>query len=157
VLWLSARAGSAWLKGATVAMTLCASAVVALVVVPHVANKIAYSRALSREAAYLREQIPPDAPVAVFAIGQIAFESNHPLVDVGGITDPSVTPYLGNPDATLRWARARGARYFITGGMPEPGAVRVFAAPAPFIGWTLHRSQYSMQHDLEIYKLPSPP
>ena len=155
VLWLVAQTRRPLMfRSSVAAMTLAGIAVIALIVVPHVANKVSYSRALSATAAYMKSQLPPQAAVAIFAIGQIAFESEHPLVDVGGITDPSVIPYIGNAAATLKWAKAHGAQYYITGGSPEPGAVRVFSSSAPFIGWTLHRSQYSTQHLLQMYKLP---
>jgi hypothetical protein len=154
VLWLIAAARRPRMfAGAIAAMVLGATAVIGWVVVPHVANKVRYGEALSQVAAYLRQQIPPQSGVAVFAIGQVAFESRHPLVDIGGITDRSVMPYIGNADETLRWAKARGARYYITGGPPEPGAVQVFATEVPFIGWTLHHSQYSTRQLMAIYEL----
>jgi len=102
----------------------------------------------------IRENLPPQDRVAVFAIGQIEFESQHPLVDIGGITDRSVIPYMSSPGQTLQWARAHGARYFIAGERPEAGAEPVFAAMAPFIGWTFRHSQYSTQQPLVIYRLP---
>jgi hypothetical protein len=155
VLWLLGALGRPRMfAGAVAAMVLGAAAVIGLIVVPHVANKEKYSRALSDVAFYLREQAPPRSAVAVFAIGQVAFESRHPLVDTGGITDTSVIPYIGNSGATLRWAKAHGARYYITAAPPEPGAVQVFAMPVPFIGWTFHHSLYSTQQPLAIYALP---
>jgi hypothetical protein len=155
VLWLlGALRRPRIFAGAVAAMVLGAAAVIGTIVVPHIANKERYSRALSDVASHLREQIPPRSAVAVFAIGQIAFEGRHLLVDTGGITDPSVIPYIGNSDATLRWAKARGARYYITAAPPEPGAVQVFARRVPFIGWTFHHSLYSTQQPLAIYALP---
>jgi hypothetical protein len=155
VLWLIAAARRPRMfAGTAAAMVLGAAAVIGWIVVPHIANKERYSEALSQVAAYLREQIPPHSGVAVFAIGQVAFQSRHPLVDIGGITDHSVIPHIGNAAETLRWAKAHGARYYLTGGPPEPGAVQVFATDVPFIGWTFHHSQYSTRQLMAIYRLP---
>jgi hypothetical protein len=155
VLWLIGATYRPRIFAGTVAvMVLGAAAVIGLIVLPHISNKERYSEALSEVASYLRQQLPPHSPVAVFAIGQIAFESRHPLVDIGGITDVSVIPYMTDPGQTLRWAQEHGARYYIAGGSPEPGAVQVFATDVPFIGWTFHRSQYSTRQLLAIYELP---
>ena len=65
--------------------------------------------------------------------GEIAFTSRHPIVDTGGITRPGVIPYINDPQATLRWAKDNGARYFISSHAPEPGAAAVFATTLPFL------------------------
>jgi hypothetical protein len=104
--------------------------------------------------AFLRDRVPPDAPVAVYAIGEIAFESRHPLVDTGGITRPSVIPFLGDPRATLAWAKRNGARYYITSSAPEPGAVSVFSVSMPYFGWTFSRTAYRTTQPLALYQLP---
>jgi hypothetical protein len=156
ILWSIAEAGRARLfAGTTAAIILAAIATIGLIVVPHITNKEKLVEALSELSAYLRTQIPPQAPVAVFAIGQIAFESRHPLVDVGGITEPSVIPHMSSPGETLVWAKAHGARYYVISEPPEPGAVRVFSAPVPFIGWTFQRSSYLSRETLSLYRLSS--
>ncbi len=155
VLWLLGAVNRPRLfAGAVSAMVLGAAVVIGAIVVPHIENKERYGQALSQVAACIREQIPPQSKVAVFAIGQVAFESRHPLVDVGGITDRAVVPYLGNYEATLQWAKRQGARYYITGGLPEPGAVPVFSMSVPFLGWTFRHSSYASQQLLAIYRLP---
>ena len=155
LLWLIGRMkGRRPLIAAAGSMAAAGALVVALIVVPHVANKVRYVQLLSRVAGYLRDTIPPHEPVAIFAIGQVAFESRHPLVDIGGITDRSVLPYIGSPVQTCQWARAHGARYYISGDSPQTGAEPVFTATAPFIGWTFRHSQYSTRQPLVIYRLP---
>jgi len=155
VLWLIAEARrSRLLIAAAATMVLTGFIVTWAIVVPHITNKQRYIRVLSAVSDVLRDRIPERAPVAVFAIGQIAFESQHPLVDIGGITDKSVIPYMGNPAATLRWAKARGARYYITSEAPEPGAVRIFTMNAPFLGWTFRRSDYLTEQPVSVYALP---
>ncbi|HVO47239.1 MAG TPA: hypothetical protein VMT29_12975 [Steroidobacteraceae bacterium] len=155
LLWLAEqRNGRRALIAAAGSMAAAGAIVIALIVVPHVSNKVEYVRLITRVASYMRESLPPQDRVAVFAIGQIAFESQHPLVDIGGITDRTVIPYMGSPTRTLQWAREQGARYIITGDRPEAAAEPVFTAAAPFIGWTFRHSQYSTQQPLVIYRLP---
>ncbi len=155
VLWLLGTARRPKLfAGVAATMVLSGIAVICWVVVPHVLNKETYSRALSDISSYMRERIAPGDPVAVLAIGQIAFESRHPLVDLGGITDRSVIEYFGNSAATYHWAKAQGARYFISADPPESHSIRVFETSVPFVGWTLHRSLYSTQEMLAVYTIP---
>jgi hypothetical protein len=155
ILWLTANSPRPLLFQLTcAAMLLVSLATIGLIVVPHVSNKKRYGEVLSSASMFLREQIPPADPVAVYAIGQIAFESRHPLVDTGGITQPSVIPFMADQRATLSWAKSQGARYIITGEKPEPGAQQVFAAPVPYLGWSLHYSAYQALSDYTIYKLP---
>jgi len=155
LLWLIAEARRPRLFAGTVtAMVLAATLTISLVVVPHLINKQKYIDVLAQISRYLRDQMPRQAPVAVFAIGEVAFESRHPLVDTGGITDRSVIPHMASPAETLAWAKAHGARYYITGAPPEPGAVPVLTATVPFIGWTFRRSLYDSRETLAIYELP---
>jgi hypothetical protein len=92
--------------------------------------------------------------VAVYAIGELAFTSRHPLMDTGGITRPSVVPYMNDPRATLAWAKRNGARYFITSQPPEAGAVAVYSTSMPFLGWTFKHSLYGSSQPVNIYQLP---
>jgi hypothetical protein len=154
-LWLIEDARRPALLGLTAgAMVLVSLVTVALTVVPHVQNKKDGVRLFAQISAYLREHVPRDAPVAVYAIGQFAFESRHPLVDTGGITRPSVIPYLGDNQATLAWAKRNGARYFIAPTAPEAGAVPVFSVSMPFYGWTFSRARYRTTQPYTVYQLP---
>jgi hypothetical protein len=77
------------------------------------------------------------------------------LVDIGGITQPGVVPYLNDPQATVRWAKQQGARYFVTGAdLPEPGATPVFTSSVPYLGWTFDRVRQQGTDPLVLYKLP---
>ena len=144
----------ALLKISTAVMLVAALLTVALTVVPHVQNKKQGVVLFGQIGAYVRDHVPPDAPVAVYAIGEIAFKSRHPLVDIGGITRPEVIPYLSDPNATYQWAKRNGARYFIGAGPPEPGAVLVFDTPMPFFGWTLNHARYRATTPFGVYRLP---
>jgi hypothetical protein len=155
VLWLLARIlrprAFAVAAGAMLATSLL---VIASIVVPHVRNKSELRESFAAVSAFIRENIPARERVAVFAIGQIEFESQHPLVDLGGITEPEVVPYLNDPRAVLRWAKGRGARYFVGNDPPEPGALPVFAVKVPYIGWSLRHARYSAREPYGVYRLP---
>jgi hypothetical protein len=155
ILWLIGRGG--WTR--VFAMSAAAMALVGLglivqIVIPHITNKEQQVATFARLSAYIREHIPQTEPVAVYGIGEIAFLSRHPLVDTGGITDPSVVPYINNPSLTVIWAKSRGARYYITATPPEPAAVAVFTAPGAFTGWTLQRAKYAGSELVALYRLP---
>ena len=154
-LWLIGNSERrALLPLATAVMVLVSVATLGLTVIPHVENKKETVRLFAQVGSYLQDQVPKDAPVAVYAIGELAFTSRHPLVDIGGITRPSVIPYMNDPDATLAWAKRNGARYFITSRPPEAGAVLVYSTSMPFLGWTFKHSRYRASEPFRIYKLP---
>jgi hypothetical protein len=155
ILWLIAEARRPRLfAGAVLAMVLAGALTIGLIVVPHVVNKERNRAVLTEVSGFIHNRIPQQAPVAVFAIGQIAFESQHPLVDTGGITDTSVIPHMSSAADTLAWAKAHGARYYITANPPEPGAVPLFAATVPYLGWTFKHSLYESQQPFAVYQLP---
>jgi hypothetical protein len=137
------------------AAALFAALAVSIVTVrPFIRNKGLNCVATEGFALYMRNHIPPDEPVAVYAIGQIAFVSEHPIIDTGGITRPSAIPYFYSEAGVLRWARSEGAEYVIMDHQPEPGATVVYAAPLPYIGWTFHTSRYTTSAPTEIWKFP---
>jgi hypothetical protein len=99
--------------------------------------------------------VPRNEPIAIYAIGHVAFEGGHPLVDIGGITQPGVVPYLEDPRAILRWAKGQGAHYFVGGGnLPEPGATALFATSTHYLGWTFDRVRQQRTEPLVLYELP---
>jgi hypothetical protein len=156
VLWLLWRSGrSLWFRGAAVAMLSVSLVSTFLAVVPLVVNKAESARRFTALSAYIREHVPRNEPIAIYAIGHVAFESDHRLVDIGGITQPGVVPYLNDPQATVRWAKQQGARYFVTGAdLPEPGATPVFTSSVPYLGWTFDRVRQQSTDPLVLYKLP---
>jgi hypothetical protein len=155
VLWLSGRIATPRLvAGATAAMLLASLFVILSIVIPHVHNKEELRQRFSAVSEFIRTHVPSDEAVAVFAIGQIEFESRHRLADLGGITQPDIVPYLNDSKATLRWAKARGARYFAGGGVPEAGAVPVFELKVPYVGWTLRHGSYDETEAYGVYRLP---
>ena len=154
-LWLIADAARpALLRLATAVIVLVSLVTVALTVVPHVENKKESVQRFAQMGAYLRDHVPKEAPVAVYAIGELAFTSRHPLMDTGGITRPSVIPFMSDPKATLAWAKRNGARYYITSELPEAGAVPVYSTSMPFLGWTFKHSLYRSSQPVNVYQLP---
>ncbi len=138
--------------------TLAAAVAISLITVrPFIHNKGINCEATRQVALFMRDHIPPDAPVAVYTIGEIAFVSEHPIVDTGGITRPGAIPYLNSPlQDMLRWARSEGAQYYI-GIRPDPNAVLAFSADGKFIGWTYHSERYAISTSIELWKLAPTP
>ncbi|HWW80333.1 MAG TPA: hypothetical protein VNY82_12105 [Steroidobacteraceae bacterium] len=155
VLWLLGRIAPPRLfAGAAAAMLLASVFVIVSIVIPHVRNKEQLREQFAAVSEFIRHNVPAREPVAVFAIGQLEFESRHPLVDLGGITQPQIVPYLNDSAAALRWAKARGARYFAGNSSPEAGAEPVFDVTVPYIGWTLQRALYRGTQSYSVYRLP---
>ena len=125
---------------------------------PFIHNKAFNCQITQDLALYVRDRIPPDEPVATYAIGQIAFISQHPILDISGITRPGAVPYLNAPpQAMLHWARSQGAQYYLTGLQPEPGSVLVYTNNIRFAAWTLHTARYSTSTPVNLWKLPASP
>lgn len=156
VLWLLRNSGrDRWFHGAAVAMVAVSSLSTVLAVVPLVSNKADGARAFTALSAYLHDRVPRNEPVAVYAIGLVAFKSGHPLVDIGGITQPGVIPYLNDPQGVVGWAKQHGAHYFVGGGdLPEPGATPLFSTSVRYLGWTFSRARQQVTEPLVLYKLP---
>lgn len=155
VLWLLARiVRPRPFAAATGVMLIASLAVIVSIVIPHVRNKAELRDKFSSVSTFIRENIPSQEPVAVLAIGQIGFESRHPLIDLGGITQPAVVPYLNDPWATLHWAKSRGARYFVGNDPPEQGALQLLQVEVPYIGWSLRHAQYNVRQPFSVYRLP---
>jgi hypothetical protein len=139
-------------------IALLAAAVVSLAIVrPFLFNKGINCDRTTDMALFIRSQLPHDAPVAMYSIGQIAFVSQHPIIDTGGITRPDALLYLtASPVSQAHWAQSQGAQYYI-GVQPYPDAVAVFSTNLKFIGWTLKASRYNEAYPVTLWKLPPRP
>jgi hypothetical protein len=148
-LMLSRSAGRL-LYGIVLVETLAVSILIAR---PFVRNKGVDCDATTALAIYMRDHLPPGAAVATYSIGQVAFLSQHPIIDTGGITRPEAIKYLNDtPEVQVRWAQTEGAQYFI-GAKPQPSAVLVHQEPKRFAAWTLHPSRYQQPDRVELWKL----
>jgi hypothetical protein len=158
VILLLALAASPRTGRALYGLALAAAVAVSLVTVrPFIRNKAIDCQVTQGLALFLHNHLPPDAPVADYSIGEIAFVSQHPIVDTSGITRPEAVPYLNAPPpAMLEWARSQGAQYFI-GNQPTPDAVLIYTANQRFIGWSLRPALYATSNPLELWKLTPTP
>lgn len=144
--------GGRWIFVAAIAV---GASVSIAIVVPFLRNKSQNCDAVRQMARFIHDRLPPDAPIAAYGIGQIAFESRHPIIDTGGITRPGAILYLYSPVGSMaRWAESQGAQYYVEGGQPLPGSMPVFTVQTPLIGWTWHISEYSTSMPVSIWKLP---
>lgn len=126
-----------------------------LLVVPHMRNKIELIDSTARMAAYIEAKVPQREPIAVYAIGQFGFLlRHHELMDLGGITRPGASRFLYDEPGRVAWARHEGARYFIWGEPPEPGAVLVQEFAARSVGWFSSPSAYEQPSPLRLWRLP---
>jgi len=145
-----------WGQWMYVAAIAAGAAVSIAITIPLLRNKAAVCDATRQIATFMMARIPPDAPVAVYPIGQIAFQSHHPLIDTGGITQPGAIPYLyASSGAMTHWARSEGAQYSIEAMPPVPGSIPVFTTQVPYVGWTFHTSRYAASFPVSVWKFPA--
>jgi len=145
-----------WTYQAAFAFALIAGIGISSVTVwPFIRNKTIGDQVMAQVATFMRSKLPSDAPVAVYAIGELAFVSQHPVIDIGGITRPGAIPYLSRPSIEMvHWAKSEGAKYYISGDQPESGAVLIYSIPTPEIGWSLNYKHYAQKGEVHIWKLP---
>ncbi len=125
---------------------------------PLIRNKVQVDRDYADLAAFFRT-LPTTSPVAHYSIGEAAFLSEHPIIDLGGITRPGVIPFLYDPTDNRRvwWAHEQGARYAVVDHAPEPGCTLVWARTIPTTGWFLNPRHYNLKEALMVWKLPPSP
>ena len=139
-----------------VAALVAAIAVSVITVRPFIRNKGINCDVTKDLAIFIHDHIPSDAPVALYGIGEIAFLSQHPIVDTGGITRPGAIPYLNEPPQFMvRWARSEGAQFMIS-NKPEPGAILVFSADQRFATWTFRTALYETSIPIQLWQLAPP-
>ncbi|MGB0124020.1 MAG: hypothetical protein WBP63_11350, partial [Silvibacterium sp.] len=143
----------------SLAGALLAAVVVSVIATwPLVRNKGVEDQKIAEMAAFVHNDLPPTDALAIYSIGEMAFDSQHPLIDTGGITRPDLIRYLNDHHGkTVEWAQAQGAKYYDSYEQPAPGAVLVFSVTVPNIGWSLHHRSYSRINTLRIWKLPTSP
>lgn len=118
-------------------------------------NKVIGDNIYAQMSSFL-ETLPPGAPVALYAIGEPAFLSQHPVIDTGGITRPGVIPYIHdtNDDHITRWIYSQGAQYQVIDHAPVAGAQLIWSRDLPSTGWYLDPRRYRAMERLQIWKLP---
>ena len=129
-------------------------AVSVLTVRPLVRNKAIDCQASKDLALFIHDRLPPGAPVVDYSIGEIAFFSQHPILDTSGITRLDVIPYLSAPPpALLLWARSQGAQYWI-GNRPTPDSILIYSIDQRFATWSRHPAIYATSSRIELWQLP---
>jgi hypothetical protein len=124
-----------------------------LIARPFVRNKAFNCEVYADLAKYIRQHLPPGSPVGTYSIGEIAFLSQYPIIDTGGITQPEALQYINDsPIVQARWAQTMGARYFI-GIKPQAHSELVYRRPTRFVGWTIHPSRYDRTELVELWTL----
>ncbi len=81
--------------------------------------------------------LPANERVALAPAGEVLFLSSHPVVDLGGLLDPSAVAFRADtPDARrVWWAQGQGARAMVLDHSPEPGSAAVWAGELPAEPW----------------------
>ena len=158
ILALAFSASRAAGRIATTATVVVAIAVSLAIVRPFVWNKGVDCDAVRGLAMYIRTNVPPDAPVAVYSIGEIAFVSEHrvlwnPEILVAhqpvpaGILLMTVELVVGHNVHTRCFCRHEEHRR-----APMNRNVRICDRHERFAAWTWHLSQYEEQLPIEMWK-----
>lgn len=122
---------------------------------PSVTSRVRMNRTYAELAAEIRT-LPPDAPVAIYSIGEVSFLSEHPIIDTGGIMRPGIIPYLWDEGEERRtpWMYSQGAKYAVMGPKPVEGAVVVWSRDVTLAGWSLNPSTNHTHDVVQLWKLP---
>jgi hypothetical protein len=108
----------------------CRGAVVALVAMLALASLADWNRITDagikhingtqvRMGKWLAQHLPAGTPVASFDIGAIGYFSGDRLLDLGGLADPQIVPYL-YAKRIPEYLRARGIRWVVLPVQPSP-------------------------------------
>ncbi len=134
---------------------LAAVAVSLAVARPLIRNKAETVTKMRELAEFIKTRLPPDQPVASYTNGQLAFESEHSIVDTGGIVNPAVLPFVNSLALRANWARQQGAAY-LEGGDDEhlgPDAVFIYETRVHFAGWTVHPGKFGEPQVIRLWSL----
>ena len=134
-----------------ISMVLANVLLFAVSVAPHLLNKVKTVDQVRQLTSFINAEIPENEPIAVYAIGQIGFETKNPIIDTGGITMPEVVQFLGSEEKVKNWAIAKGAKYFI--GNSQHRFNQIFEREGYFLGWTLNPNAYRKTHAVYLYRI----
>ena len=71
-------------------------------------------RELVDVACWLREETPPQAIVATHDIGAVGYFSQRTLVDIAGLANPEVIPFIDDEERLLAYLKEKKVDYFVT-------------------------------------------
>jgi hypothetical protein len=66
-----------------------------------------------RPAFWVEENTPPEAVIAVHDIGAMGFFGNRQLIDLAGLANPEVIPFIRDEAKIHDYLIIRGANYFV--------------------------------------------
>jgi len=158
LLALAALRWPAVYRGLIVLTLLSGAFVSVFTTLPLVRNKVTIDQAFAQLADFMNT-LPAHTPVALYAIGEPAFLSGHPVIDTGGITRPGVIPFLfdSTEDRVTAWAREQGAQYQVIDHSPLPGARLLWSRDLPISGWYLDPRRYYATERLQLWQLAPEP
>lgn len=65
-------------------------------------------------ARWINEHTGPDALIAVHDIGAVGYFARRPLLDLAGLVNPEVVPFIRDEARLMAWLEAQGADYLVT-------------------------------------------
>lgn len=81
----------------------------------HYATDVMFiDRELVDVARWLREETPPQAIVATHDIGAVGYFSQRTLVDIAGLANPEVIPFIDDQERLLAYLEEKNVDYFVT-------------------------------------------
>ncbi|MEW5988342.1 MAG: hypothetical protein AB1791_17060, partial [Chloroflexota bacterium] len=121
------------------------------------AQDVAFIEAeLAQAAGWLRDNTPPDALIAAHDVGAIGYFAGRPLLDLAGLVNPELIPFLTDEAALAAYLQAKGADYLVTApGWPYRTLLAVTPATLAYqsdFAWT--RSQGV--NNVAVYRLEVP-
>jgi hypothetical protein len=66
-----------------------------------------------RPAKWIAANVPANQTIAVHDIGALGYFTNNPLIDLAGLIDPEVIPYMHDEKSLLTFMKDKGAIYFL--------------------------------------------
>ncbi len=80
-------------------------------------------------AAWLDENVPPDARLAVHDIGLVGYRLRRPFLDLAGLVTPEVIPFIDDADRLIDFMRAQGVEYLVVFPDWSPAYRRMVSDP----------------------------
>ncbi len=99
---------------------------------------------------WLDANLPPDALVAADQVGQLAYYSNRPIVDLLALNDANLWRMFGEPDAIIDYLTRRFVEYVVViVKRGSSGAVNDFVQPIPFLERVLKSPRFDDLYHFE--------
>jgi len=90
----------------------------------YVTDRCIIQREMVQVALWLAEKTPPDVLIAAHDIGAIGYWAQRPLLDLAGLINPEVIPFMQDQDRLLEYVIGQQAYYLVTFPSWYPELVR---------------------------------